>query len=716
MKILSLDIETYGACERTLDGRPLPVQTQTNPHREMAVDGVERRDLVQTACLTFGEFPIDKGERPRLPSLALPVRNHAGFIVEAAVPVPTDVWRLDQLEVGETMPFVFGSPRHAEWLGGHLYDAEVVVGHNIAFDIMHLRALPGFDVPLAPFGLTLLDTSILSYLESEVRPEKGLKNISPVIGTHTFTDTLKEGRFPDPTTPRPGGGDATKTCLHYNAVDSLVTLLNAKEHARRILEGYPDTHKLTATALRYFSDCLWDLILMQETGLHFSLPRLRDLHAELLRTQATAKREARRIGLLVGGTGCQTSQQLCTSNAIAALDGVEMAVEGQPPIHDILSHPLLEHGKETKRVSWSRVNRGLFLQYLPKGERQLRRQLILANTHDTAKKLTSTYTGNLLGKQGAAPDFSKVKLVPQPHNPDVGVAHPSWFATPSRIKDEQASDERGQKQARPSCTDPAALTFPPLFRKTYCPSREGGVILAADASQHELRIAGALSGDTYLLEAFQKGIDLHAARALQVFGEGIKDSPDFAMYRTCAKHGNFLDLNWGGPDRLRATIKKKSGLTVSLSLCEEIVSSREAQRPGLLAWQREVVRFAHQHHCIELPFTGHSRIFLPTADRRQRMNDNEVVNFPIQAVAAIVVWSLQHHYSRDAAHELQSPVFLNHYDALWLDCPNLEAAEQAKTALLNALAYEMQRGYWSRITDLTGNAVPLALDFKLIIA
>jgi uracil-DNA glycosylase family 4 len=48
--------------------------------------------------------------------------------------------------------------------------------------------------------------------------------------------------------------------------------------------------------------------------------------------------------------------------------------------------------------------------------------------------------------------------------------------------------------------------------------QEGGLILAADQSQIELRIAASLSGETRLIEAFNQGLDAHAVTAAGVYG------------------------------------------------------------------------------------------------------------------------------------------------------------------------------------------------------
>ncbi|MCS7153989.1 MAG: DNA polymerase I [Bacteroidia bacterium] len=56
------------------------------------------------------------------------------------------------------------------------------------------------------------------------------------------------------------------------------------------------------------------------------------------------------------------------------------------------------------------------------------------------------------------------------------------------------------------------------FRKAFIPGQEGWVLLSADYSQIELRIAAALSGDQQMIEDFRAGRDIHTTTAQRLFG------------------------------------------------------------------------------------------------------------------------------------------------------------------------------------------------------
>jgi DNA polymerase-1 len=52
---------------------------------------------------------------------------------------------------------------------------------------------------------------------------------------------------------------------------------------------------------------------------------------------------------------------------------------------------------------------------------------------------------------------------------------------------------------------------------------EGRVLVSADYSQIELRVAAALSGDEAMMETFRQGVDLHVATAAELFGVPLEE-------------------------------------------------------------------------------------------------------------------------------------------------------------------------------------------------
>lgn len=61
-----------------------------------------------------------------------------------------------------------------------------------------------------------------------------------------------------------------------------------------------------------------------------------------------------------------------------------------------------------------------------------------------------------------------------------------------------------------------------MFRTAFVPS-SGNTLMVADYNQIELRCIAHLAGDPGLLEAFNTGVDIHAATASRVFGVAADD-------------------------------------------------------------------------------------------------------------------------------------------------------------------------------------------------
>ncbi|MBT5817055.1 MAG: DNA polymerase I, partial [Proteobacteria bacterium] len=119
--------------------------------------------------------------------------------------------------------------------------------------------------------------------------------------------------------------------------------------------------------------------------------------------------------------------------------------------------------------------------------------------HRGLSKLRSTYTEKL----------------PALVNPDTGRVHTSYH---------QAAVATG----RLSSSDPNLQNIPVRtaegrrIREAFVPA-PGMRLIAADYSQIELRIMAHLSADEGLLDAFEKGEDVHRATAAEVFGTPVED-------------------------------------------------------------------------------------------------------------------------------------------------------------------------------------------------
>jgi DNA polymerase I len=112
----------------------------------------------------------------------------------------------------------------------------------------------------------------------------------------------------------------------------------------------------------------------------------------------------------------------------------------------------------------------------------------------------------------------------------------------------------------------------------------GRVLVKADYSQIELRIAAKVSGDKALLAAYQRGDDLHTMTARNVLG--IADVTK--EHRQLAKALNFGLLYGMGARGFRQYAKGQYGLDLSEADAHRYRTAFFKSYPGLAQWHRRV--------------------------------------------------------------------------------------------------------------------------------
>jgi DNA polymerase-1 len=142
----------------------------------------------------------------------------------------------------------------------------------------------------------------------------------------------------------------------------------------------------------------------------------------------------------------------------------------------------------------------------------------------------------------------------------------------------------GAASGRMSCSGPNMQQLPRGDYRRCVVAPPGRILVKADYSQIELRIAAKISGDQALLEAYQRGDDLHTRTARNVLGiEEVTKG-----HRQLAKALNFGLLYGMGVRGFRQYAHSQYGLDLSE---KEARSYRDAffkSYPGLAAWHRRV--------------------------------------------------------------------------------------------------------------------------------
>jgi DNA polymerase I len=227
--------------------------------------------------------------------------------------------------------------------------------------------------------------------------------------------------------------------------------------------------------------------------------------------------------------------------------------------------------------------------------------------HRSVSKLRSTYTEKL----------------PQMINADTGRVHTSYH---------QAVAATG----RLSSSNPNLQNIPirtPEGRKIRLAfiAPKGYTLVAADYSQIELRIMAHLSGDKSLLDAFDKGLDIHKTTAAEVFSTDIDDVSN--DQRRAAKAINF-GLIYG-----MSAFGLAKQLGIGRSEAKEYIDLYFNRYPSVKNFMDDTREKAKQDGFVETVYQR--RLYLPEINARnaarRQYAERTAINAPMQGTAADII-------------------------------------------------------------------------------
>lgn len=200
------------------------------------------------------------------------------------------------------------------------------------------------------------------------------------------------------------------------------------------------------------------------------------------------------------------------------------------------------------------------------------------------------------------------------------------------------------------------------IRRAFIPSAPGNVIISADYSQIELRLMAHMSGDPHLIEAFNRGMDIHTATAAKVFK--VTEEEVTKEQRSRAKTANFGIIYgisaFGLSQRLGMT------RTDSKALIEEYFNSY----PKVKEYMNNMIASAKEKGYVETIY-GRKR-FLPDINSRNAVvrsfSERNAINAPLQGSAAdIIKVAMTNIFRRIAEEGLRSKMILQVHDELVFD-------------------------------------------------
>jgi DNA polymerase I len=160
---------------------------------------------------------------------------------------------------------------------------------------------------------------------------------------------------------------------------------------------------------------------------------------------------------------------------------------------------------------------------------------------------------------------------------------------------------------------------------------KGYTLVAADYSQIELRIMAHLSGDKGLLDAFDKGLDIHKTTAAEVFSVSIDDVDN--DQRRAAKAINF-GLIYG-----MSAFGLAKQLGIKRSGAQEYIELYFNRYPSVKTFMDETREKAKQDGFVETVY--HRRLYLPEINARnaarRQYAERTAINAPMQGTAADII-------------------------------------------------------------------------------
>ncbi len=259
-----------------------------------------------------------------------------------------------------------------------------------------------------------------------------------------------------------------------------------------------------------------------------------------------------------------------------------------------------------------------------------------------------------------------VDALPRMINPRTGRIHTSF--NQARAATGRLSSENPNLQNIP-IKDEAGRKI----RKAFIPKDDNHVLLAADYSQIELRLMAEISEDKTMVEAFQKGLDIHRATAAKVYE--VELDAVTSDQRRNAKTVNFSIIYGAGSTNL------SKQLGIKRTEAKKLIEQYFATYNGLKSFMDTVVEKARETGYVET-LKGRKRYLKDLTSRNAFVRTNAervAVNTPIQGSAAdMIKLAMIHVHKAFKEKGFHSKMILQVHDELVFDVVKSELEEVKK--------------------------------------
>jgi DNA polymerase-1 len=207
------------------------------------------------------------------------------------------------------------------------------------------------------------------------------------------------------------------------------------------------------------------------------------------------------------------------------------------------------------------------------------------------------------------------------------------------------------------------------IRRAFVAER-GHKIISADYSQLELRLLAHITQDPVMLEAFQKGEDIHARTARLVFG--ARTDEELREARRFAKIVNFAIAYSIDPRGLSQRVG------ISRQEAKKVIEDYYNTYKGVRRYMEEVPLRAREHGYVRSIY-GRIRPLAGITDRNANIRkaaEREAINMPIQGTASDIVKIAMLHVDEEFKRAgVAARMLMQVHDELLVEVPDREVGE-----------------------------------------
>ncbi|HHY22281.1 MAG TPA: DNA polymerase I [Bacilli bacterium] len=217
------------------------------------------------------------------------------------------------------------------------------------------------------------------------------------------------------------------------------------------------------------------------------------------------------------------------------------------------------------------------------------------------------------------------------------------------------------------------------IRQAFIPSEKDWLIVAADYSQIELRVLAHIAGDERLIEAFQKGMDIHTKTAMDVFH--VSEAEVTINMRRSAKAVNF-GIVYGISD-----YGLSQNLGITRKEAAKFIERYFSIFPNVKRYMEDIVEEAREVGYVTTLLKR--RRYLPELTSKnfnmRSFAERTAINTPIQGSAADIIKKAMVDISNEMnERKLQSRLLLQVHDELIFEVPQSEV-EQMSSLITNVM-------------------------------